>query len=183
MIQQAGLANGQHLAFEVHGEGEPVLLLCGQGQDRHAWAPVTEAISQVAPGRWQLIHVDPHGVGGSTAAPPASGSTPETQGTRLMARDMVAVLDTLGVDRAHLVGFSLGSRIAQWMAIDHGDRLGSLVLAGSTPGNPHGLPRDAVWSKRLVTGDSLALVEGMVPPEFALAAPDTVAAMLRRTPM
>ena len=53
-----------------------------------------------------------------------------------MAADGVAVLDDLGVDRAHIVGASMGGMIAQMMAIDHPDRVLSLTSIMSTTGNP-----------------------------------------------
>lgn len=53
-----------------------------------------------------------------------------------MAGDVVAVLDDLGVDRAHVMGVSLGGMIAQAMAIDHPGRVHSLTLLSSTSGNP-----------------------------------------------
>lgn len=53
-----------------------------------------------------------------------------------MAGDVVAVLDDLGVDRAHVMGVSLGGMIAQTLAIEHPSRVRSLTLLSSTSGNP-----------------------------------------------
>ena len=54
-------------------------------------------------------------------------------------RDAVAVLDGLGVERAHVYGHSLGGRIAQWVAADHPERVDRLVLGATTVGDRTGV--------------------------------------------
>ena len=52
-----------------------------------------------------------------------------------MAADAIAVLDDVGRwPAAHVFGYSMGGRIAQWIAVDHADRVGGLVLGGHQPG-------------------------------------------------
>jgi pimeloyl-ACP methyl ester carboxylesterase len=50
--------------------------------------------------------------------------------------DTVAVLDVLGIERAHLVGMSMGGSVAQLVGLEHGGRVASLTLLSTTPGDP-----------------------------------------------
>lgn len=181
MTTFASTPDGTRLALDdAGGPGEPVLLVCGQGQDRHFWQGFSQALMAAAPGRWRPIALDPRGIGDSDPLPPADTGPWQT---RDMAHDLVAVLDTLGLPRSHLIGFSLGGRVAQWFAVDHGDRLGALVLAGTTPGNAHGVPRDPEVSAMLARGDLAALAGTMVPPDWAAAHADALPGLMRRRPI
>ena len=53
-----------------------------------------------------------------------------------MARDTIGLLDALGIERAHIVGASMGGAIAQTIAIEHPTRIGTLTSIMSTTGNP-----------------------------------------------
>jgi 3-oxoadipate enol-lactonase len=111
-----------------HAEGVlPVLLVMGVGANGRLWAPVVRRL--LAAG-YEVIAVDNRGCGRS--------STPwRPWTTRTMARDAMAVLDQLAIDRAHVSGGSLGGMIAQELALEFPERVITLVL-GSTTG---GLPR------------------------------------------
>ena len=67
---------------------------------------------------------------GTGETPPS----PEPYSTRLFAQDALALMDALGLDRAHVLGHSMGGRVAQWMALDRPDRIRSLILAATGPG-------------------------------------------------
>ncbi|WP_211177946.1 alpha/beta fold hydrolase [Pseudonocardia acidicola] len=136
----AAAADGTRLYFEEIGEGEPLLLISGQGLDHGFWDPIREGFAQTH----RVISFDNRGTGRSDEPhePPYT--------TRGMAADAVAVLDHLGVERVHAYGHSMGGRIAQWLGIDHGDRLGALVLGGTTPGSAHGVARPAAVTARFV---------------------------------
>ena len=58
---------------------------------------------------------------------------PEGCTTRDMARDQVEAMEALGIDRADILGVSMGGMIAQWLAIDHPQRVGKLILTVTCP--------------------------------------------------
>jgi 3-oxoadipate enol-lactonase len=125
--------------FRSEGDsaGPPVLLVMGLGANGRLWAPVVRRL--LAAG-YEVIVVDNRGCGRS--------STPwRPWTTRTMASDAVAVLDELGVERAHVSGASLGGMVAQELALEFPERVSTLML-GCTTG---GLPRlDLVPQKGLL---------------------------------
>jgi pimeloyl-ACP methyl ester carboxylesterase len=119
--------NGIRLYYEWHGEetGTPVVLVMGLGGDTTAW-PLQ--LAALAP-RHRVLVFDNRGAG-RTDAP----DVPYT--TRGMAGDLLALLDVLGVERAHLLGLSLGGAVAQEAALADPDRFASLQLHATWAG-PH----------------------------------------------
>lgn len=120
----ATAADGARIAFDVRGGGEPLVLLPGQANPRRWWDPVRDDFAAV----YSTIAIDTLGTGASDAPADAEYST------RRFGADVVAVLDELGIDRAHVYGTSMGGRAAQWVAIDHPSRVGALVLGCTTAG-------------------------------------------------
>jgi pimeloyl-ACP methyl ester carboxylesterase len=89
-----------------------------------------------------------------------------------LVAECVALLDTRGLARAHLVGISLGAAIAQLMALDHPDRVATLTLASATPGGPaHPAPdlpgpsRALPWPPDPDWGDRAAVIDFLVEAE------------------
>jgi len=123
-----------NLYYEIHGTGEPLLLIHGLGLDSGAW------IGQVLPlsSSYQVITFDNRG-SGRTDAPALPYST------EMMAEDTIALLDALGVDRVHVLGFSMGGLITQVLAIKYPDRVQRLVLA-STAAKLPALSRQVIQS-------------------------------------
>ena len=120
------------IAWERHGAGEPLLLLHGLGYARWGWEPVLPGLAE----RFDVLLFDNRGIGESDA-PPGPYTVAE------MAEDAVQVLDEAGVDRAHVVGTSLGGMVAQELALAHPDRVDRLVLACTMPGGPQAFPLPA----------------------------------------
>jgi pimeloyl-ACP methyl ester carboxylesterase len=120
------------LAYEVRGEGEPVLFVHGLGYDRLGWGPLPALLAH----DFQVITFDNRGVGESDV-PQGPYSVAE------MAADAVAVLDAAGIDPAHVFGASLGGFIAQELAIAYPERVRKLVLASTAPGGPRMHPMPA----------------------------------------
>jgi pimeloyl-ACP methyl ester carboxylesterase len=125
-------ANGPvRLAFEVDGQGPPLLLVHGLGYCRAGWGPAADMLAE----HFRVIRFDNRGVGDSDKP-----RGPYTVG--VLAHDALAVLDAAQVDRAHVVGVSLGGLVAQTLAAAEPDRVDHLVLVASTQGgiHSHGVP-------------------------------------------
>jgi pimeloyl-ACP methyl ester carboxylesterase len=111
--------NGAELGYEVVGSGEPMLLIHGA----HIADALQPLVAEPALERFQRIRYHRRGLGGSTR-PVDAGPT----SVAVQAEDAVGLLDHLGVDRAHVVGHSLGGTIALELAVQHVTRVASLVL-------------------------------------------------------
>jgi pimeloyl-ACP methyl ester carboxylesterase len=124
------------------GRGRPVLLINGLGANTGVWWTLEQALEG-----FRLIEFDAPGVGRSQT-PLRPVSVPR------LARLAAAVLDSAGVDRADVVGFSMGGIVAQQLAADAPGRVRRLVLAATTPGLGG------------VTGDSTSLLNIMAPVRY-----------------
>jgi pimeloyl-ACP methyl ester carboxylesterase len=120
---------GAELYVEEHGQGEPLLLVQGLGYGRWGWDPVVPGLAA----RYRVIRFDNRGIGDSEK-PPGPYTAAE------MAEDAVTVLDEHGVERAHVVGASLGGMVAQELALAAPERVDRLVLACTTPGGELSAP-------------------------------------------
>jgi 3-oxoadipate enol-lactonase len=131
------------IAYELRGTWRwrrPWLVLIqGMGLDRHGWEQVPGKLRR----RFRLVLVDNRGCGRSD---PAAGSFSVAD----MAEDVVAVLDTAGIRRAHVLGASLGGMVAQELAIRHPERVDALVLVCTAPGWPFAYPMPAPSVRLLV---------------------------------
>ncbi|MGQ0613298.1 MAG: alpha/beta fold hydrolase [Planctomycetaceae bacterium] len=116
------LASGLELYAEEHGSGPPLLLIMGTGADHRFWSAQVPAYAP----RYRTIIYDARGVGKSTAP-----SDPTSCSMGAMAEDAVQLLDALGIARAHVSGLSLGSTVAQEMALRHPGRVLSAQLHGT----------------------------------------------------
>jgi pimeloyl-ACP methyl ester carboxylesterase len=125
-------ANGSDLCVETFGDpADPaILLIHGAGNTMLSWDE--ELCARLAAGHRFVVRYDSRGAGRSEPHGPAYSM-------RDLVVDTAGLLDALGVPRAHVLGMSLGGGIAQLLALDHPDRVASLILASSTPGGPgHG---------------------------------------------
>jgi pimeloyl-ACP methyl ester carboxylesterase len=157
---------GVHVAYEVVGEGEPLLLIPGTGQGGKLWSLQVPSYSP----HYQCIVLDNRGVGGSDV--PEHGYT-----TRQMAADAAAVLQTLGISRAHVSGQSMGSAIAQELAINAPELVATLQLHSTwDQPYPH-LVRQLRLRQELARRElwdlfAMNSVLSLFTPEFANAHPD-----------
>lgn len=143
------------IAWERHGSGPPLLLIHGLGYARWGWEPVVEPLAR----SFDVLLFDNRGIGESDAPP---GPYTAAQ----LAADAVQVLDEAGVERAHVLGTSLGGMVAQELALAHPTRVDKLVLACTTPGGAqvHPMPEQTV--RLMANGASLReFVENALEPD------------------
>jgi pimeloyl-ACP methyl ester carboxylesterase len=147
-------ANGLSIYYESHGpdDAEPILLIMGLGAQMSRWSP--ELIGKLTAAGHRVIAFDNRDVGltekldGAGApdirevvAAVTQGRTPPVAYTlNEMAADAAGLLEALEIERAHIVGASMGGMIAQLVAADFPERTASLTSIMSSTGNP-GLPR------------------------------------------
>jgi 3-oxoadipate enol-lactonase len=134
-------ATGRRIYYDESGTGPPVLLIPGHGGYRRGcliW--LAEALAP----RFRVVAMDNRDAG-------ESGPETEYYGLGDMAGDAAALLDALSIDRAHVLGHSLGASIALQLVLDHPTRVDHLVLVSAAfdmePGHHAGepLPPPADW--------------------------------------
>jgi len=138
-------------AFDVTGEGEALLMINGIGAARESWSRQIGDLSA----RFRCITFDNRGVGESIV--PAGPYT-----TRQMADDAVRVLSAAGINRARVLGVSMGGAIAQELAINHPELVERLAIVCSWAACDRYLERCFVIMKEM------ALSEGPKGPGWSL---------------
>ena len=121
-IAQVGDIN---MYYRVYGEGEPLVLIMGHGMDARSWVFQTPEFSK----EYQVIGFDNRGVG-RTDAPDSPYSI------AMMADDTAGLMDILGIEKAHILGVSMGGMIAQEFALKYPHRVKSLILATTAARSP-----------------------------------------------
>ena len=145
--------NGIGIKYDMSGAGPPVLCLNGHGACAARWDPQRRALEA----RYRVITFDGRDAG------PGDGPAEPVYPVPQMADDAVALLDHLGIERAHLVGPSTGSLIAQEIALRHPERVRSLTLASAWP---HAGPLGQITQPALVLA---AAEDTLAPPHVSLA--------------
>jgi pimeloyl-ACP methyl ester carboxylesterase len=162
MLEKTLTAGGVDLAYRMAGEGPAVICIQGVGVIGHGWSPQAEALA----GRHQVITFDNRGIGRSGA-----GAPPLT--IEAMASDVLAIMDAERIERAHVIGHSLGGLVAQQVALAARQRVRSLALLctfadGAAPGKLS--LRMAVLGLRARVGSRAMRRNGMIrmimPPEY-----------------
>lgn len=151
--RRAVAPDGAAISWWSYGDGPPLLLVAGQAVDHRSW---DRALTGLGAGRRVLVY-DHRGIGDSERGDGSRYST------RRLAEDAVSVLDDAGVDRADVLGHSMGGRIAQWLAIDHAERVGRLVLAATSAGDRHTPARDPEADEILRSGETGRLAQLFFP--------------------
>jgi pimeloyl-ACP methyl ester carboxylesterase len=140
------------VAYKMFGKGDPIILFNGASDSMDAWDPsfLTEISSNHT-----VIAFDQRGIGNTTA-----GSKPYTY--QQLANDTAGLLDALKIPKADVMGYSLGSYLAQQLTIMYPDKVNSLILVGSSCGGKDHTPK---------------------PPEFIKLQSDIVNKSLNNIPM
>ncbi|HET6299282.1 MAG TPA: alpha/beta hydrolase [Kribbella sp.] len=133
-MEQMVKVNGVELCVETFGDpaAPPILLIHGASASMDYWE--TPFCERLAAGPRSVIRYDHRDTGRSVHY---EAGKPEYSGDELVS-DPLGILDALGIERAHLVGLSMGGGIAQSLVLDHPDRVASVTLAATSPGGPGG---------------------------------------------
>lgn len=113
-------SNGIQINYEETGSGDPLILVMGLGADHSKWEDHVKAYSR----HFTCILIDNRGAGQSDKP-----SGPYT--TEMMAGDTAGVMNALGIPRARVAGISMGSGIAQHLALAYPEKVQSMVLVSS----------------------------------------------------
>jgi len=129
------------LYYEIHGQGDPLLLIHGLGSSSQDWElQITRFVNH-----FQIITVDLRGHGKSPKPPGPYSMT-------LFAEDVAELLGNLGHSSVHMLGISLGGMVAFQLALDYPELVQSLVVVNSTPEMIlHSLKdRIALWQRLMI---------------------------------
>lgn len=122
--------NGTTLAYRIAGAGEPLLLITGYGATMDMWAPET---LRILAEKYRLILFDNRGIAHSSAGDAEFS-------IELFADDAAALLRYLGITRAQALGWSMGTFIAQELALKYPDLISKLALYSASPGTRDAVP-------------------------------------------
>lgn len=117
--------NGTKICYEIKGEGEPLILIHGFGVTKEVWIGQFEPLSQY----FKVIRFDNRGAGESDR--PDQPYTME-----IFADDIAGLMDFLNIEKAHILGWSLGGMIAQMFIVRHPTRINKAVLINTLPSWP-----------------------------------------------
>ena len=116
-------SDGAQIYWEEHGSGPPILLIMGLSFSHEMWYRVLPCLTP----SYRVILHDNRGVG-------RSDTPPGLYSIKQMARDAAAVLTAAGVEKAHIMGASMGGMIAQELALMYPERVQSLLLGCTSHG-------------------------------------------------
>jgi len=115
--------NEINLCYKVSGNGQPLVLITGFASAQNVWFSQVRAFSK----QYRVVTFDNRGFGKSEKPP-----GPYT--TKMLASDTIALMDCLGIKKAHILGGSMGGMAAQEIAIEHPGRLEKLILSSTSAG-------------------------------------------------
>ena len=125
------------IAYKMLGKGDPIVLFNGASDGMDAWDP---SFLKGLSSNHTVIVFDPRGIGNTT-----TGSKPYTY--QQLANDTAGLLDALKIPKADVMGYSLGSYIAQQLTMMYPDKVNSLVLVGSSCGGKDHIPKPPEFIK------------------------------------
>lgn len=117
--------NGVRYAVTVDGAGPAIILLHGFTGSAATWQPFIPTLAE----RHRVVAIDLVGHG-RTEAP----NIRRPRQMELVAVDLVAILDHLGIDQAVWLGYSMGGRVALYIAVTRPERVAALIAVGASPG-------------------------------------------------
>src|SRR6202051_5420855 len=131
--------------WDEQGRGDPILLIMGLAYPSQMWYRTRPLLAS----RYRALALDNRGIGRSDVPP---GPYP----IALMASDAAAVLDSAGIESAHVFGVSMGGMIAQEFALQYSGRVRSLILGCTAAGGPTAVRAEAAATQMLMAGDKMS---------------------------
>jgi len=113
--------NGANIYYEIHGTGQPLVLICGYTADHLWWTPVLHELAR----NFQVLIFDNRGIGRTVDDGCALSA-------ELMAQDVIELMQILGFNKPHILGHSMGGTIAQCIAHAMPNEIGKLVLLSTS---------------------------------------------------
>jgi pimeloyl-ACP methyl ester carboxylesterase len=146
--------NDIELFYEIRGTGEPILLIAGYMCDHAYWSLLVPALVK----QYQIIRFDNRGIGRSSSTKNSPCTIPQ------MASDTAVLLDKLGIEKAHIIGHSMGGQIAQELALAHPEKIKTLTLLATwAKGDRHFHSIIEMWGDLAAKLD-LALYQKVILP-------------------
>jgi pimeloyl-ACP methyl ester carboxylesterase len=139
------------LYYEVHGTGEPLVLIPGFGAGLWIWYRQTAALAE----SFRVIAFDPRGIARSREGAGGGGGDDQFASMGRLAEDVASLLSALGVERAHVVGASFGGFVAQEFALRFPKRTETLTLCCTSYGGAGHVPPSADTLARLASTKGL----------------------------
>ena len=166
MARNRALIHGVSISYCDRGSGLAVVFVHGHPFDQSMWDAQVEALSW----KYRAITLDLRGYGASEV-PDVEATTLEATTLETMARDVCGLLDHLRVERAVVVGLSMGGQVAMAFADLFPERLAGLVLAATFPeaDTPEGAAARRAMAERFVQEGSVLPGGEMMPKLLAAA--------------
>jgi pimeloyl-ACP methyl ester carboxylesterase len=174
------------MAYKQFGQGKPILLISGIGQTKEAWEP--SLLSNLAATNHTVIVFDNRGIGETTV-----GTKPFS--IVQFANDTAALLDALHIEKADVLGYSLGSLVAQELSLNYPQKVDRLVLHGTSCGGNETVSPSEQTAKMLMTLSSpeqsrnmtaeqqaMIFAQIMFPPEWLEEHPDILNTAIEAPP-
>lgn len=145
-------SEGVEIAYTDEGEGDPILLIHGFASNSQVNWRDTRWIQFLAQNNFRVIALDNRGHGASQKLyDPAAYTGP------IMAEDARRLLDHLAIERSHILGYSMGARIAAFLSLAHPERVKSAIFAGLGANMMHGVGDPAPIAAALLAEDASAI--------------------------
>ncbi len=126
--------------YEIHGKGTPLIMIPGYAVSSELWSPFWKQLLD----RYQVILLDNRGTGRSSA--------PNFEySIKMMAEDIVELMDAINIRKAHILGGSMGGMIAQELVLNYPEKVMSLILGMTSCGGPHSIQISEEVQKKMQT--------------------------------